>query len=203
MTIISVHIAKTAGSSLFHILEAHFGQGFQPDYALTPPSRRLRLARISTLLAPSIKCLHGHFKASKYDIGKRIIFLRDPYSRAVSHFWYGVRERAAGTEHFKDKDFYDLPLAEYLKRKDETYETWIDIPPGKFHFVGSSDHFEQDLDRLCRDVLGKKHEVLNRNLNPNGRDYENADLREIYEKANPHAIEIYRAMMAERAKQLI
>ncbi len=105
-------------------------------------------------------------------------------------------------EHFQTRTQFDLSLPEYLKREEYAYIHLIDISPQQFQFIGSADHFEQDLSRLCRDILGKQHPMLNENRNPNGGNYEDAGLRSIFETANPQSVEIYQAMMAERAKQI-
>lgn len=102
----------------------------------------------------------------------------------------------------EDSAIFDLPLEEYLQLQDEVYSKFVDIPAHNFEFIGSTDDFASDFERLFRDVLGRRQTLLERNRNPDGSNYENEELRAVYESANAGAIEIYRAMMAEREKQL-
>lgn len=79
--LISVHLPKTAGTSLLDVYREHFKNGLKIDYHYS----RLESVPIGT------KCVHGHFKASKYagyPDARFVTWMRDPVARAVSHYNY-------------------------------------------------------------------------------------------------------------------
>ncbi len=124
---ISIHVPKTGGTSFRWMLEELFGAGFQPDYHQEPrpalmdgPELRGTDDEIRALFI-DIRCVHGHFNASKYlrlrDIeGIEPVFitwLRDPAERCMSTYHYLRKldtrpeqrpewERAAKTMTIKD-----------------------------------------------------------------------------------------------------
>lgn len=101
--LISVHIPKTAGTSLtVEIRRGTLGRHFL-DYDDMPTSRlwRHRLRRFRTGLDARLHAaqllrdydvLHGHFRVAKYAFlyprANFITFMREPVSRLLSHFYY-------------------------------------------------------------------------------------------------------------------
>jgi len=87
--ILSVHIPKTGGITLFNLLEQRFGKGLLADY----PDRH-EMEGCTDL----VEAIHGHFEIADYlkrSPGARIItFLREPLDRALSHYYYWLNPPA-------------------------------------------------------------------------------------------------------------
>lgn len=108
--IVSVHIPKTGGSTFRALLSEVAGSNLILDYEDRPiweayPIRRIknmpldqkRFLQIERKLREGKKVVvHGHFLISKYTSvfpeAKRVVWLRDPVERLVSHYHYWKRE---------------------------------------------------------------------------------------------------------------
>lgn len=87
------------------ILQKVYGDGLYIDYTgrptdPEPPSLQARLTTFKNVVGrrprlASRDCIHGHFKASKYDgripQATKVTWLRDPVERVVSHYNYWKR----------------------------------------------------------------------------------------------------------------
>jgi len=117
-TIISIHIPKTAGTTLSHYLRNHFNVFADNEfsaklaqlyqlYSSYPNGSGVGIAArkwmhigfIESILSmdSTIKktkdydCIHGHFNVMKYRFypnAKFITFVREPLERAISHYYY-------------------------------------------------------------------------------------------------------------------
>ena len=175
--LISVHMPKTAGSSLRAALQSAFGQGFQPDNDDRPlhmsrPRRELNALRAGLKLAvhggvpAHVSCIHGHFLALKYLaltlLPREVRFacwLRDPVERVASHYRYWMNNR----------DGSDLPaLHRRVVEEDWTLERFclahdlrnlycqflFGFPRGLLSFVGITERTGTDYTRLRERYLG-------------------------------------------------
>jgi hypothetical protein len=181
--IISVHVPKSAGTSLVRSLKAVYGSAaIHLDYAddpidpccsfnLDPAGCRMRAQQIE--FDPVVRVIHGHLHASKYAHlrdAKRITFLRHPISNLISihSFWKTLAE--GGPLHCLFQycrrhdlsllDFARLPAIRYLFSR--TYFGGVDL--AAFDFVGSMENYSADLQRLSR-MLGVALAETRKNTN--------------------------------------
>ena len=94
--IISVHLPKTAGSSFRKVLQQVYTKEgvFVDEY----PNHSLKTTReIWENQNRKIKVIHGHFPLNKYarsfTNARKIIWLRNPVKRLISHFFYKTNSR--------------------------------------------------------------------------------------------------------------
>ena len=98
-----IHMAKTGGSTIRHVLRCSFGAG-HCDIKVPPQRRRNqpwilpRDIRIARRVYPTLKGICGHrvtcFTGLEEECGeiRYFTFLRDPYRRFVSHFNHHLRD---------------------------------------------------------------------------------------------------------------
>lgn len=224
--LISLHIPKTAGTSLATSLRLHFGDGLRLDYADTPMQvprarRQWRAARDGWLLRKSLpqktRCVHGHFLAVKYRLactGRNATFvtwLREPVQRMVSHY------------HFWRRD-YTPNAAEPLRRKmveeDWSLERFCLGPemqnlyrrylwafaPRRFDFIGITEHYSDDLVEFSARYLDGSRsgqDVVNANPERAKSGYEvEPDLRRKIEFHHSHDVALYRWAVTQRTRRL-
>jgi hypothetical protein len=166
--LISVHIPKTAGVSFRNLLKTVYGEGAVVfDYAdrvLDPAAlchvdraaweRTVRDPLIARLEAePALRVVHGHFAAGKYfarfPAARRIVWLREPVARLVSHYqyWRGLPHAGHGLhrrlleENLSLEEFASLdPMRDCMSRLFLDGAALED-----FDFVGLQEHFDEDL----------------------------------------------------------
>ncbi len=164
--LLSVHIPKTGGITLFNLLEQRFGKGLVSDY----PDRKGLEGRTDL-----VEAIHGHFEISKYlelVPGARIVtFLREPLDRAISHFYYWLdppahvpKDDPVYLKYFVEKEprLEEFLLARELSNICTSFLHPLDHPE-QFWFVGFQETFAEDIARLQR-MLGmrvRKQPILN------------------------------------------
>jgi hypothetical protein len=170
--IISLHLPKTAGSSLGATLQEWFGSRLLLDYGdligdESTPSQQHRLRRREAMLAKSQEIarshevIHGHFYASKYEgvfpNARHAVFLRDPYTRIPSYYHYLRR-----CSHHKN------PLVKRMRESKMSLDAFIHwdymqnlcyrlLKPLRIpdlFFVGIQEDFDRSL-HLLASYLGK------------------------------------------------
>lgn len=89
--LISLHLPKCGGRSFASILRGVYKETLYLDYQRQPATD------ISPCIAigSHIRCIHGHFKAGKYDYSfdqkTMITWVRHPLQRVVSHYYFFLR----------------------------------------------------------------------------------------------------------------
>ena len=91
--VISVHFPKAAGTSLRSQFEKHVGSGLFLDYNHDPLGDNVY--EPPEAFSESIKIVHGHFRADRYDkeaSAVRLTILRHPVDNLISiyFFWLGL-----------------------------------------------------------------------------------------------------------------
>ncbi len=173
--LVSVHIPKTAGGSFLGVLQSVYGvecvRYEDTDRILDPlavynldPVRWARQAEEDRRrTAPEVKVIHGHFPASKYrrsfPSARRIVWLRDPVARLVSHyfFWRSTPPEVSGhTLHayMRDRDLDLLGFARLPMMRNILTRAFLeDAVFSDFDFVGIQEHFAEELADLGK-LLG-------------------------------------------------
>ncbi|MEN1941331.1 hypothetical protein WCE41_09355 [Luteimonas sp. MJ246] len=219
--LVSLHLPKTAGTSFAETLRAASGDGYRDDYADLPMQyaalrRRMQAVRgglaMRGRVAADATCIHGHFLALKYRIalGRRparwITWMRDPVQRLASHYAFWRRDYDGGDPA--------QPLRNRMLREQWTFERFALGPelrdvyrqylwgfdPARFDFVGITEHYHADLERLAR-RLGWKAVAAAALVNPErGESGYDIDPRLRARIARHHAgdIALYRWALARR-----
>lgn len=220
--LVSLHLPKTAGTSFAEALRAASGAGYHDDYADLPMQhatwrRRLHALRGGLALRGRVPahatCIHGHFLALKYGLALRnrparwITWMRDPVQRLASHYAYWRR----------DYDGSDpaQPLRNRMLREEWSFERFALGPelrnvyrqylwgfdPARFDFVGITEHYQADLERLVQRLGWKAVAVADALANPDrgeeGYDVGAALLRRI-ERHHADDVALYRQALARR-----
>ena len=94
--IISIHIPKTAGTTLASVLDYAVGRKIIYDYDDSVPNDRSAILDLKDFLA-RFAVIHGHFHYSKYagvfDDAQFITCLRNPVDRVVSNYFHLMRSK--------------------------------------------------------------------------------------------------------------
>jgi len=183
MTIISVHLPKTAGTSFAASLTDHFGNGFRRDYddqAISKPvALRCREALTAALdIAerglPGVDCVHGHFLPVKYLLLDTrcdltfVTWMRDPVARLFSHYfyWQSSYDPATAAPHHRQVIEQGWTLEQFCLseqfRNIYTQYLW-GFPLEKFAFIGISEHYPEDLLEFSRRYLDTDLEIRRKN----------------------------------------
>lgn len=183
--VISVHVAKCAGTSFANALRQAYGdEAVYRDYddRIADPSSEVNVS-VDTFFAGAAssgypwlegkRVVHGHFHIRKYHAYAkpcaRITFLRHPVDHTISlyHFWRHL-PRSGHTLHDYMLD-NDLSLLEFARLPfirhfyERVYFAGVDR--SAFDFVGSVEHIEEDIGRLS-DLLGARLEIPHLNISP-------------------------------------
>jgi hypothetical protein len=184
MTIISVHLPKTAGTSFGESLKMHFGAGYRDDYAdkviVNSVDDRCRYAlSASRLLVEqglgNIECVHGHFMPVKYlALGNKrdltfVTWLREPVARMISHYYYWQQsfdEQTAAPHHRQVvEQRWTLERFCLSEQFRDIYTQYLwGFPIEKFAFVGISEYFQEDLPEFSQRYLSTHLEAQHRNM---------------------------------------
>lgn len=124
-------------------------------------------------------CIHGHFLPYKYDYfygkGENIFvtWLRDPIERLGSHYYFWQRTY----NPWKSKPLHKKVIREnwslekfvFSEEIQNIYVKFLwNFPVEKFHFIGITEHYEEDLTYFGRRYLGLSEvPVPQKNVNPN------------------------------------
>lgn len=224
MTIISLHLPKTAGTSFAASLQQHFSDRFRGDYAdeaISKPaavrgSEALRAAmEIGKTGLHDIDCVHGHFLPLKYlllDAQRELTFItwmREPVSRLISHYhyWQSSYDPATAAPHHRKVIEQRWTLEQFCLseqfRNIYTQYLW-GFPLEKFAFIGISEHYSEDLRAFATQFLGTELDPRRENttiVNPS-RQRPGADLLERIRRFHAADVQLYQRALQCRQERL-
>lgn len=187
---ISVHIPKTAGSSFLRHLEQLFPKrvcyDYGNQYALSDPNsptakiyahRAVKIARFRIRVRQHRKetdqCIHGHFRADKYDASfpnaQLITWVRDPVERVISQYYFWQRNPDLGHSICAHMLRNKLSLLEFasidaMRNLQATYLGPKQI--ANFWFVGIQENFDDCIRSLYNQLGTDYAEIKIKNINP-------------------------------------
>jgi hypothetical protein len=142
LEIISVHIPKTAGTTLRNLLIQIYGK----DQVCThyPDSPQVDGTRTVT---PETKVVHGHFHVREYlhqfPDAKKIAWVRHPITRLISHYFYNKNH-----PHTINQDMEKTTLIEYAElpwKQNEIAKHLKGAKISDYYFLGIQEFFAEDL----------------------------------------------------------
>ncbi|HEY8682599.1 MAG TPA: hypothetical protein VIM06_05465 [Rhodanobacter sp.] len=176
MTIISLHLPKTAGTSFGVALAAHFGERYQDDYSDQVISKSLAQRHEEALAAGlsiaehglgKVECVHGHFLPAKYLLlsSKReltfVTWMREPVARMFSHYhyWQESYDEATAAPHHRQviEEGWTLERFCLSEQFRNIYAQYLwNFPLENFAFIGISECYQEDLQEFSRRYLPTK-----------------------------------------------
>jgi hypothetical protein len=154
--ILSVHIPKTAGITLYNMYKEAYDQALVEDYPDRDPWQGVK---------QPAKVIHGHFELHQYlhlaPSPRVVTFVREPLARAISHFYYWMhppeyepRDHPLYLKHFvhKKPDLHDFLLDPAMANMMSSFLYPFCLPE-LFYFVGVCEYFDEDVIQL-REMLG-------------------------------------------------
>ncbi len=163
--IISVHIPRTAGSSFRELLQERFGDRLAYHYyhfldaAMQPVDEP----------GPGAECLHGHFPAtlhlSRYPNAALITWVRRPLDRIISEYKFLKQSPDEGNalSRLIQDGATLVEFAEHVGNRNRMCAYLDGQPLSRFAFVGISEQFDLELDRLerCTGLRLRKYHAVN------------------------------------------
>lgn len=222
--LLSLHLPKTAGTSFAETLRAAAGAGYRDDYADLPMqhgtwARRVHAVRgggqLRGRLPTDATCIHGHFLAIKYRIAQGgrpvrwLTWMRDPVQRLVSHYAFWRRDYD-GTDPAQ-------PLRNRMLHEEWSFERFALGPemrnvyrqylwgfePARFDFIGITEHYEEDLAWLARQLgrpAVRSTALVNAERDRHGYPVD-AGLRQRIEAHHAADVALYRWARAQRGSR--
>lgn len=218
--IISVHIPKTGGSSLFRILK----QVYSRDYVYRMNTINLfGQARENVVTAEEIPShtmvIHGHLKISQLkdiirrDEPKIITWLRDPVERVISNYYHSMQRIRLGKADERKLGTIDYSLTEYAEIEENRNKASFQLETYKLDelfFVGLYEYMDEDFELLKDKLLWSDHLMMPHAKNGSRFKTENNcktqieditdDMRHHIAALNASDIELYNEAKAMREK---
>jgi Sulfotransferase family len=120
--IVSVHIPKTAGTSLALVLDRCFHRRIMYDYQdySEPQIASAEVSKNASFIQNYFHALHGHFFASKYfDVFPNASFiatLRHPVSRVISQFFHELNDSSSRAWYHHDIASGRMDIADFAQQ---------------------------------------------------------------------------------------
>lgn len=221
--LVSVHIPKCAGKSFSTVLQGIYGESLMRDQRDQPldPERPFqkdfaawKAEQDRQAAPPGARAIHGHFWAGKYDYqapnATRIIWLRHPVQRLVSHYHYWKNiplmphslHRLLREHNLSLLEFARLPVMQNIVRNTFLRDRTLD----EFAFVGLQECFAEDLRWLTRRMKWKEQKVPRQNrtaYNGGGANTLDSATERQLRALNEADIELYNTALQLRARRRV
>jgi hypothetical protein len=217
--ILSVHIAKTGGSSFRDLLTRAYGARAYFDYEDKPSSRehkritrQRRLFGFQCDLPSQAQVIHGHFFATKYERlfpdAKLAIWIRDPAQRLMSHFYYWKAHPDSKNSACRHAIEHGFDLEKFIRQRElqNLQSRYLD---GKgiaaFDFVGITEEYDRSVALFAR-MFGLAGDLRAGHFRSNSEKASPCydvpiELRALIERYHKRDIQLYREG-SERFSQL-
>lgn len=170
LEIISVHIPKTAGTTFGQILAQVYD-----DSRVFFDNPQLHCINDLPAIDTNIRAIHGHFPVGKYaghfPSAKRIVWLRHPIHRLLSHYFY----LKSFSEVHNNDPIHRLVLEQQISVVEFAQQVGMfnvlagftyGLPLTDFYFVGIQEYFLEDLSALKEMLEWSEFGVARFNSNP-------------------------------------
>ena len=214
--IISVHVPKTAGTSLRKCLIKVYGEEkilFDYGKCQKLPFNEV----ISEIKNKHIRVIHGHFFPERYygyfQGAKRIIWLREPIKRLISHYWFYLTMQKRKKVTYTQIEFMKKKLLIWAKAPSNVnfmsrYCHLENIE--NFWFVGITEFLREDLTEIKTMLKWPEVKIPNANQHQYPKIYKDfvqsvLSDRELIDKLNTinsQDIEIYKKALTLREKRM-
>lgn len=196
--LISIHIPKTAGTSLTKILKQQYPDAIELLYHndLKKNEQMWKGFKIK-LKHRGISCIHGHVPANNilrqyYPEAKIITWMRDPIDRMISTYNFYKKmpiHHNKVHEKFITKNWSLLDLAKVLGHETQSY--FGDFKPEDFDFIGFTIHQQHSLEALSH-LMNWQYTAANvyENVNPKKVAFSD-DIKEQLSDILKEEIELY------------
>ena len=180
--IVSVHLAKTAGTSFAATLEQHYGNGLRRDYGDLPMNSPVPIRNTAALQGclqqanasfSDVSCIHGHFLPVKYlllqDPSLRFItWMRHPVDRAISNYYFWRKNPATADQPLQRQMLEERWTLERFclgeEFKDYYWQMLFAFPLDYFDFIGITEFYEEDLQYFANYYLQTSSSPLKVNV---------------------------------------
>lgn len=187
LELVSVHLPKTAGSTFRSVLEHTYGDDLAPVYGGARLDGR------------AVRAVHGHFAPAQFWSAARrarmIMWMREPAERLASYydFWRQVPYGAGNDVHDeflrREMSFDDfVRWAPIVSEFESLYLRGVD-GPDDFDFIGFTERFDDDLDRLAR-LMGWTLDTAPAVVNRTGGERTTVDAAQRVLVERHHAVEV-------------
>ena len=221
--LISLHLAKTAGSSFFTSLKDYYGNQLLRDYAdlpmNTPVLKRQSSAVINCAINglrrfKGVECIHGHFLPLKYSLyGVRqdvrfVTWMRDPAERLASNYYFWIRNyKPVNAPLLHRRVVEENWSLERFCLGPEFRNFYSQILSGfrfsRFDFIGIAEYYETELDYFSKEFLRSSLKHYEKNVNPGKARapyFEDPNLRRKVEKYHSKDVALYKRALDIRLK---
>ena len=186
---IYIHIPKTAGSCIYKSLCSTLNftdQSFKPIVDQSQAllcKNNLNLANNTTFKQHTkIKDLRLSLDKNIFEDYYKFAFVRNPWDRAVSHYFYNIKLKARG--ELPEFDI-DTTFSEYIKTHkylQSIFTEDFDGNPSKsFDFIGKQENLQEDFNTICSQIG-----IPKQNLPPKHSKHSNStehdDYKNYYDK---------------------
>ena len=213
--IISIHIAKTGGTTFVDILRKCADEvlylDYDYDYQPSPTALYRRGKRIKPPfesiiddlgLLPGRSVIHGHFQAIKYtDRFPKAVYvtwLRDPVERIISHYLYWQRSHIPGDTKWEQVTGQQMDLEQFAQLdfvRDLQRKYLVPLAVEEFGFIGITEEYDRSLElfrRLFCPEMQFDATVRNENPHRQGKFYDlDPELRKKILQCNEGDASIY------------
>ncbi|SOB62135.1 protein of unknown function (plasmid) [Pseudodesulfovibrio profundus] len=152
MTVISVHVPKTGGSSFLDILRKNYGAKLLVDYGLEATTA------LAAMTSGEHEIVHGHFVADKYvDVqgARYITWLRDPIQRLFSHYQFWQRNKFPRSPFWRQQYYNNFTFEEFafspaVRNEQARYLGGMDIKT--FSCIGITEFFVESMELFSKSL---------------------------------------------------
>ncbi|MEN8223767.1 MAG: sulfotransferase family 2 domain-containing protein [Bacteroidota bacterium] len=168
--LVSVHIPKTGGSSLFRVLK----QVYSRDFVFRLNTINLFGEAQSEMVKPEdipahTMAIHGHLKVAQLDavISKNetriICWLRDPVDRVISNYYHSMLRIRLGKADERKTSTGDYSLIEYAELNENRNKASFQLQGCKLdeiYFIGLYEQLDEDFEMLKDRLLWPDHLIM-------------------------------------------